>query len=120
MHGTGEQWFEVIAAGDVVPAKKPAPDIYTWAMQRLGLGPDVCVALEDSDNGVRSALEAGIRSVVVTVNDYTKNHNFQGAALVVDQFGEPGAPGRVLHGLCESAVVVDLPLLRRIHDLTHH
>ena len=29
----GESWFEVIAAGDIVPAKKPAPDIYTWALQ---------------------------------------------------------------------------------------
>jgi HAD superfamily hydrolase (TIGR01509 family) len=115
----GEGWFEVIAAGDVVPAKKPAPDIYTWAMQQLGVGPEACVALEDSDNGVRSALGAGIRSVVVTVNDYTRDHDFQGAALVVDQFGEPGMPGRVLHGLPEAATVVDLALLRRVHDLTH-
>ena len=30
-------WFEVIAAGDVVPKKKPAPDIYTWALERMGL-----------------------------------------------------------------------------------
>ncbi len=115
----GEGWFEVIAAGDVVPAKKPAPDIYVWAMERLGVGPEVCVALEDSDNGVRSALGAGIGSVVVTVNDYTRDHDFQGAALVVDQFGEPGSPGRVLHGLDRDEAVVDLALLRKVHDRTH-
>jgi HAD superfamily hydrolase (TIGR01509 family) len=115
----GDAWFEVIAAGDLVPAKKPAPDIYLWAMQRLGLGPEACLALEDSDNGVRSVLDAGIRSLVVTVNDYTRDHDFQGASLVVDQFGEPGAPGRVLHGLSEPQAVVDLALLRRIHDRAH-
>ena len=36
----GADWFAVIAAGDIVPAKKPAPDIYVWAMQQLGLTPE--------------------------------------------------------------------------------
>ena len=40
-------WFEVIAAGDIVPAKKPAPDIYEYAMQEMGLGPESCIAFED-------------------------------------------------------------------------
>jgi beta-phosphoglucomutase-like phosphatase (HAD superfamily) len=31
----GPEWFDVIAAGDIVPAKKPAPDIYVWAMEQL-------------------------------------------------------------------------------------
>ncbi|MGB7536373.1 MAG: HAD family hydrolase, partial [Azonexus sp.] len=37
-------WFEVIGAGDVVPAKKPAPDIYHWVLERLELAPDACLA----------------------------------------------------------------------------
>ena len=41
-------WFEVIAAGDVVPAKKPAPDIYRYALEKLGLAPGACLAFEDS------------------------------------------------------------------------
>src|SRR4030066_301603 len=54
-------WFEVIAAGDVVPAKKPAPDIYQYALDKLGLGPEACLAFEDSENGLRAARGAGRR-----------------------------------------------------------
>ena len=78
----GDKWFEVIGAGDVVAKKKPAGDIYEWVLRALGLGPRDCVAFEDSENGVRSAVAAGI-PVVVTPNDYTMEHDFAGAALVV-------------------------------------
>ncbi|KAG1663509.1 30S ribosomal protein S9 [Nymphon striatum] len=50
------KWFEVIAAGDIVPAKKPAPDIYTWAMQQMDIQADACLAFEDSLNGIKSSL----------------------------------------------------------------
>lgn len=89
-------WFEVIAAGDVVPAKKPAPDIYHYALQKLQLTPQDCLAFEDSENGLRSAAGAGLRTVI-TVNDYTRDHDFRGAALVLDQLGEPHQPFQVLH-----------------------
>ena len=78
----GDKWFEVIGAGDVVAKKKPAGDIYDWVLRALGLGPKDCVAFEDSENGVRSALAAGV-PVVVTPNDYTREHDFTGAAVVV-------------------------------------
>jgi HAD superfamily hydrolase (TIGR01509 family) len=111
--------FEVIAAGDMVPHKKPAPDIYVWAMERMGLTPGRCLALEDSDNGVRSALGAGIRAVVVTVNDYTRDQDFTGASLVVDRLGEPGASPRVLSGLLYDVALIDVPLLRKLHGMAH-
>ncbi len=57
-------WFEVIAAGDVVPAKKPAPDIYRYALEAMGLPPEVCVAIEDSHLGLQSALQAGLTTVI--------------------------------------------------------
>ena len=88
-------WFEVIAAGDVVPAKKPAPDIYQYALEKLQLAPQDCLAFEDSENGLRSAGGAGLRTVV-TVNDYTREHDFRGAALVLDQLGEPQQAFQVL------------------------
>ena len=78
----GDKWFEVIGAGDVVAKKKPAPDIYEWVLRALGLGPRDCVAFEDSENGLRSAQAAGLRTVI-TPNGYTKEHDFSGAALVV-------------------------------------
>jgi beta-phosphoglucomutase-like phosphatase (HAD superfamily) len=108
-------WFEVIAAGDVVPAKKPAPDIYTWALSRLGLPASAAVAFEDSAHGLRSARDAGIATVLVTVNDYTRGQDFAGASLVLDGLGEPDAPFRVLAGDAGGAGHVDLALLRRLH-----
>ncbi len=112
----GPDWFEVIAAGDVVPAKKPAPDIYLWAMEKMGLRPEQCLALEDSHNGVRSVLDAGIRSLLVTVNGYTEDEDFSGATLVVDHLGDPGQPCRALHGELNGSTMVDVALLRRLHS----
>ncbi len=108
-----ENWFEVIAAGDMVAAKKPAPDIYHYALDALKLPPENCLALEDSANGVRAALGADLR-VLVTVSDYTRADDFSGAGLVVDQFGEPDRPFRVIAGDPGDSRWVDMPLLRRL------
>ncbi|MGM0552473.1 MAG: HAD family hydrolase [Pseudomonadota bacterium] len=111
--GEGGPWrFEVISAGDVVPEKKPAPDIFTHALEALGLPSEACLALEDSDNGVHAARGAGL-AVVVTTNDYTRDQDFSGALAVLDGFGEPERPARVLAGPPRSGpVVVDVPTLR--------
>lgn len=87
----GADWFAVIAAGDIVPAKKPAPDIYLWAMRKLGLAPEECLAFEDSGNGIRAARAAGLKTVV-TVNDYTRDDDFSGALAVLSDLGEPNRP----------------------------
>ena len=69
--GAGERrLFEVVGAGDVVPAKKPAPDIYLWVLERLGLPPHECLALEDSAAGARAAQAAGV-PVLLTRSRYT-------------------------------------------------
>lgn len=107
-------WFDVIAAGDIVPAKKPAPDIYHYALKALDLRPEECLAFEDSENGLKSSQGAGVRTIV-TVNDYTRDHDFTGAALVLDQLGEPGRPHAVLQGDAYEAAYIDMELLRRIH-----
>jgi HAD superfamily hydrolase (TIGR01509 family) len=110
-------WFEVIAAGDVVPAKKPAPDIYLWAMDQMGLSPQQCLALEDSDNGVRSARDAGIASIVVTVNDYTREQDFSSVPVVLTSLGDPQHPARILQGGPELPQgFVDLNWLHSLHD----
>lgn len=91
-HSLGAEWFErfaVLAAGDIVPAKKPAPDIYNYAMEQLGVDPDQTLALEDSGNGWLAARAAGLKCVVA-INDYTRAQDFTGADLVVSEFGEPG------------------------------
>ena len=76
--------FEVAVFGDEV-ARKPEPDAYLVAMQRLGVGPDGAVAVEDSAEGLTAAKRAGMPCVVV-VNGYTRDHDLTGADLVVDDF----------------------------------
>ena len=76
-------WFDVIGAGDVVPAKKPAPDIYLWVLERLGLPAAACLAFEDSANGLQAALGAGL-TTIVTPCDYTRGQDFAGADAVLD------------------------------------
>ncbi len=107
-------WFEVIAAGDIVPAKKPAPDIYRWAMDRMGLVPTQCIAFEDSQNGIRSSLGAGLKTIV-SVSSYTRDEDFTGASLVVDHWGEPDQPFQVLAGQPGESRWLDLDLVRRLH-----
>ena len=80
----------LVLAGDVVPAKKPAPDIYLLALERLGIGPSEAVVVEDSRNGLLAATAAGL-ATVVTVNGYTRDEDFSGAALVVSSLGDPAA-----------------------------
>jgi HAD superfamily hydrolase (TIGR01509 family) len=82
--------FDAILAGDVVPAKKPAPDIYRLALERLGVAAVDALAIEDSRNGLLSATRAGMRCVV-TVNGYTRDEDSSEAVLVVSSLGDPGA-----------------------------
>lgn len=90
-------WFEVIAAGDAVAAKKPAPDIYRLALDRLRLSPGEGIAFEDSWNGLAAASAAGLRTVV-TASLYTRDHDFTGALCVLDHLGEAGLPCHALFG----------------------
>lgn len=104
-------WFDIIAAGDIVPAKKPAPDIYIHVLEKMGWAPEECLALEDSENGLLSAAQADLKTII-TINDYTRNHNFEGAALVLDCFGEPTEPFQVLAGDVKGAGYFSVDLAR--------
>ena len=108
-------WFEVIAAGDIVPAKKPAPDIYTWAMEQMNIAPEACLAFEDSLNGVKSSLAADLKTLI-TVNGYTKDDDFTGAALVLDQYGEPDDSFSVIEGDAMGFDHVNLEMLQALHE----
>lgn len=89
-------WFDVIGAGDIVPHKKPAPDIYLWVMNQLGASAEHCIAIEDSANGLRSALAAGIKTVV-TSSEYTQSQDFSEATLVLPNLA--GLDRSTLHKL---------------------
>ncbi|OOY44112.1 phosphatase, partial [Solemya velum gill symbiont] len=105
-----------IAAGDVVKAKKPAPDIYTYALEQMNLSADSCVALEDSAMGLRSARDAGINSIIITANGYTLSHDFSGATTVVDHLGEPGKPFHYLSGMKPAGDMIDLAGIQQLHS----
>ncbi|QHS09878.1 HAD-IA family hydrolase [Sinimarinibacterium sp. NLF-5-8] len=105
--------IEVIASGEEVTHKKPAADVYCLALRRLGLSARDCVALEDSEMGLRAATAAGV-AAIVTINSDTVDQNFSSAALVVSSLGEPGAPARVLRGGALTPPWVTLKTLQDI------
>ena len=75
-------------AGDVVAAKKPDPAIYLLAARTLNVAPQDCVVVEDSNNGLRAALAAGM-GCLVTISSYTASEDFTGAAKIVPELGDP-------------------------------
>jgi HAD superfamily hydrolase (TIGR01509 family) len=79
--------FDAIAAGDSVPRKKPAPDVYFSVLEKLGLPASACTAIEDSQNGLQSALGAGLVTLV-TPSTYTAAEDFTGAVRVVHALTE--------------------------------
>jgi len=84
-----------VFAGDVVPHKKPAPDIYLLALRSLGVPASAAVVVEDSRNGLLAAVAAGL-PCVITVNDFTRDEDFSEAALVVSSLGDPGGERTVV------------------------
>ncbi len=109
------KWFEVIAAGDIVPSKKPAPDIYLWALDAMKLAPESCLALEDSENGIRASQGAGLKTLITT-NGYTHDHDFTGAAVVLTDLGEPDHAATALSGVWQGQGYVTLESLRVLHS----
>ena len=94
--------FDVFLAGDVVPKKKPAPDIYLLALERLGVPALEVLVVEDSRNGLEAAHAAGLRCLV-TVNGYTETEDFSEAVLVVSSLGDPdGEQATVLANRSEA------------------
>lgn len=82
-----EQYFSVITTGEDVPHSKPDPAVYLLAMQKLGVNSDECIAIEDTENGIKSALAAGLKCCAVR-NDYSKNHNLSEATVILNSLNE--------------------------------
>lgn len=93
----GMSLFDAIGAGDVIEHKKPAPDIFNYTLEQLGIAPDEAIAFEDSVNGLRSAGAAGLRTII-TPSMYTDDQDFTGAFAILSDLGEPDAPYRHIAG----------------------
>jgi HAD superfamily hydrolase (TIGR01509 family) len=78
-----------IFAGDLVSAKKPAPDIYLATLAGIHAAPESAVAVEDSRNGLRAATAAGLPCVVAR-SAYTQHETMTEASIVVSELGDPG------------------------------
>jgi HAD superfamily hydrolase (TIGR01509 family) len=107
-----------IFAGDVVRAKKPAPDVYLFAVGQLGIPASRCIAIEDSRNGLLSARAAQI-PVVITVSEFTREEKFDEAQLVVTSLGDPqGQKSDVLANRIDREIgdLVDLKDLEAVID----
>lgn len=94
--------IDLVVSGDDVKRKKPAPDLYLLAMDKLGLAASQCVALEDSSIGLRAAVAAGV-ATIVTTNANTEGEDFSAAMMVLDGCGEPDQPMRAARGNFFSA-----------------
>jgi len=81
----GPDWkdlFIVIEDASTAPKKKPHPQVYVQTLTRLGLPSGACLALEDSSNGLRAAVAAGLKTII-TPNNFTSHHDFTGALQVL-------------------------------------
>jgi HAD superfamily hydrolase (TIGR01509 family) len=79
----GVDAFDIVVTGSDVTDLKPDPAVYRETLVRLKMTPTGVVAVEDSANGVRAAVSAGLQCVAV-VNDYTRHQNLSGAVAVLD------------------------------------
>jgi beta-phosphoglucomutase-like phosphatase (HAD superfamily) len=75
-------------AGDVVKAKKPAPDIYNLTAETLRVSPSECVVIEDTRQGLLACIRAGMRCVI-TASTYSKEEEFSEAKIVLTALGDP-------------------------------
>ena len=99
--------FAAVVTGDDCPRRKPEPDAYLATLSALAAEPGTTVAVEDSDNGVRAALAAGLPVAAVS-NDYTATQELDGATVVLDGFGEfhrPAIVQRDAYGVLDGGIL---------------
>jgi HAD superfamily hydrolase (TIGR01509 family) len=94
--------FDVIAAGDMVARKKPAPDVFNLALRLLGVEARNALALEDSRNGLLAARATGL-ACIVSPGIHTQGEDFTGAVAVLDDFASLSSPAELRKLLAEAA-----------------
>ena len=84
----GLEWIEIRCSADDELRGKPAGDVYLTAARRLGLSPAVCLAVEDSPNGVLAARDAGMRCIAVPDRFLTGDPRYREAQLILGSLAE--------------------------------
>ncbi len=109
----GLDYFDTIVSCDLLSAQKPSPAAYQYALAALGANPENCIAIEDTSNGNRAALAAGVRTIITT-HEFTTDSDFAGASLVVDDLGEPEHHFHIESGNAYDHHYVNLDLMKSI------
>lgn len=109
--------FAAIVSCDVIAEQKPSPAIYLHVLKLLGFHASNCIALEDTHNGHLAAHTAGLVTVITT-HLFTIENDFEGAAIVLDQLGEPEHPASVIAGDMQGRDYVDVSLLEDLLNRT--
>lgn len=82
-----KKYFDAITGPTKTVKRKPFPDIYLEAAKALGVPPALCVALEDTETGILSAKNAGMK-VIAIPNKFTKSHDFSKADKIVTSLSD--------------------------------
>jgi HAD superfamily hydrolase (TIGR01509 family) len=112
----GRAWqerFAAIVSGSEIKRLKPEPDVYLETLRQLGLDASACLAFEDSANGIRSALAAGL-AVIATPTWYSLAESLPETFASLPHLGDPEHP---LPNGTIGAPYVDLATLREWHRL---
>lgn len=96
-------WFAAMATSEDAADKKPDPTVYRVALDRLGVPAADCLAVEDSANGLRAALGAGVPTVI-TRSPWSVGDDYAGALAVFETLAETSLDAlRALHAEAEAA-----------------
>jgi HAD superfamily hydrolase (TIGR01509 family) len=81
--------FAAVLSSEEVAHGKPAPDVYLAAARELDVDPKDCAAVEDSTNGIKSAVAAGMRTIAVPNRQFRPDDDvLTSAAVVVSSLAE--------------------------------
>jgi HAD superfamily hydrolase (TIGR01509 family) len=82
-----ENYMEGYVDGNAIDNGKPAPDIFLEAAERLGVKPEECIVIEDSENGVKGAHRSGAR-VVAFNRAQDESQDLSSADLIIEEFNQ--------------------------------
>ncbi len=108
-------WFEAICTAEDVTRKKPDPQVFQIALDRLGLSAGECLAFEDSRNGLRSATDINIPTLV-TPSVYTNDQEFSEALSVITTLGSARTPAKHLAGRNLGSNIIDIQTLQAVFN----
>ncbi len=106
-------WFEVISTAEDVQRKKPDPEVFQIAIDRMGLKAEECLAFEDSRNGLRSATHINIPTLV-TPSIYTDDQDFSEAMCVISTLGEGETLGVHIAGKKIEGGIANISALEKL------